>query len=719
MSLKSKTEGFLPYFILILSLFLTGVAYHFSKSQTEEISRNYFEQESQKVKTSIRERFEKYETLLQAGKALFSASREVSAKEWKSFAQSMNLSKNYPGIIVFGFIKYVPEEKKAAFLEQAKQELNQDYKIWPEGNRPDYFPIFFLEPFQENQIALGFDILTEGNRTEAALNARDTGEARITDKVKLVQNNLEGFLLLLPVYQNGQPHNTLAEKRKYLEGWVYGVFNAENIVRGVLPEKNPLLDVEIFDGTSTNRENMIYDDDSILHAVEPNFKSLFLENVSIPIAGHIWTFYISTRPTFSRIVHSNKPNILLFGGYLSSFLLFLLFKSLFSTRKRALKLAQKMSLDLNQSYALNKAIVDSANLSIISTQTEGIITSFNQGAEKMLGYSAEEVVGKYNPALFHDPEEVSHYARKLSKETGEEIQDLDLFKLRTRGGMPEEGEWTYIHKNGTRIPVLLSVTAIRNEKGITTGYLGIAADITERKKIDKMKNEFISTVSHELRTPLTSIRGSSGLLNAGMVGEMPPKANGFISIALNNCERLIRLINDILDIEKIESGKMEFHPTKINIVALVQQSVEINQNYADSFKIKLIFESPSTPSIFIFAEADKVLQVLTNLISNAVKFSHPQGIVTIRVLQINDKVRVEIEDHGQGIPESFQKNIFKKFSQLDSSDNRQKGGTGLGLSISKAIIEKSGGTIHYTSKENVGSTFYFEFPLQTSIDLKN
>ncbi len=708
MSLKSKTEGLLPYFILMLALILTAVAYHISKGQTEELSRSYFEQESQKVKTSIQERLEKYQTVLLAGKALFTASKEVSAEEWKKFAWSMDLSKNYPGMLVFGFIKYVPEENKAAFLKQANQELGQDYKIWPEGNRPEYFPILYVEPFQENQTARGFDISTESKRAEAALAARDSGEARITAKVKLVQNNLEGFLLLLPIYQNGQPHNTLAEKRKYLEGWVYGAFNVENVMRGVLPEENSLLDIEIFDGTSTGRENMIYDDDSILHAVEPNFKSLFLEKVSIPIAGHTWTFYISTRPEFSRIVHSNKPNFILFGGGLSSFLLFLLFKSLFSTRKRALKLAEKMSLELHQSNLLNKAILDSANLSIISTQTDGIITSFNLGAEKMLGYSAEEVIGKYSPTLFHDPTEISEYAQKLSQKTGEEIQGLKLFVIETESGASIEREWTYIRKDGSRLPVSLSISTLRDENGKVNGYLGIATDITERKRIDKMKNEFISTVSHELRTPLTSIRGSLGLLNAGMAGEIPKKAKDFISIALNNCERLIRLINDILDIEKMESGKMEFHPAKINMVALVQQSLEINKNYADSFKIKLVFETPATSPLFVFAEADKILQVLTNLISNAVKFSRPKGTVTIRILKEKNKVRVEIEDHGQGIPESFQKNIFKKFSQVDSSDNRQKGGTGLGLSISKAIIEKSGGKIDYRTKEGEGSVFYFE-----------
>ena len=247
------------------------------------------------------------------------------------------------------------------------------------------------------------------------------------------------------------------------------------------------------------------------------------------------------------------------------------------------------------------------------------------------------------------------------------------------------------------------------DEGKVIGFFSLGTDITELKRIDRMKTEFISTVSHELRTPLTSIRGSLGLIDGGVAGEVPKAVKNLVGIAKNNCERLIRLINDILDSEKIESGKMHLDLQVVDIRQVVQQTLVAIEGFAGQHRVKLRLQAPDA-SLQVRIDSDRLIQVLTNLLSNAVKFSPPERTVEVNVLRVGQQVRVEVVDHGPGIPEEFRGRIFQKFSQADSSDTRQKGGTGLGLNISRALIEKMGGQIGFSSEAGAGTTFFLELP---------
>ncbi|ABE46350.1 PAS domain S-box protein [Polaromonas sp. JS666] len=241
------------------------------------------------------------------------------------------------------------------------------------------------------------------------------------------------------------------------------------------------------------------------------------------------------------------------------------------------------------------------------------------------------------------------------------------------------------------------------------GFFALGNDVTELKRIDRMKSEFVSTVSHELRTPLTSIRGSLGLVWGGVTGELPEKAKALVGIAKNNCERLIRLINDILDSEKIESGKMRFEMQPVELDPLLEQVLAANEGFAAQHQVKLVLRTGRRP-VLVNVDSDRLTQVVTNLLSNAIKFSPAEGTVQVLLRSGAGRVRVEISDKGPGIPEEFRQHIFQKFSQADASDTRQRGGTGLGLSISKAMLERMEGSIGFTTEQNVGTTFFFELP---------
>lgn len=228
-------------------------------------------------------------------------------------------------------------------------------------------------------------------------------------------------------------------------------------------------------------------------------------------------------------------------------------------------------------------------------------------------------------------------------------------------------------------------------------------------KASKAKSEFLSVMSHELRTPLTSIKGALNLLQSDLVLNDKNKVKEMLNIANKNSERLLLLINDILDIEKLLAGQMSFHKQKINLTQLITTAIESNHGYAQPYQVNLKSEFINCEQIEIYVDENRILQVLSNFISNAIKYSPKNETVIIRAEHEGEIIRVSVIDRGQGVPESFREKIFGHFTQADSSDTREKGGTGLGLAISKEIIERHGGKIGYTSPPGKGATFFFEF----------
>ena len=382
-----------------------------------------------------------------------------------------------------------------------------------------------------------------------------------------------------------------------------------------------------------------------------------------------------------------------------------------SRRRRAADEVKKLNRQLAETLSLQQAILNSTNYAIIAVNTAGEVTMFNDGAQRMLGYTEKEMATQEALALLYDPSELLGRRQALSLELGREVgAGADAFIAKARLRKPDETEWTFIRKDGSRLPVMLSLSGVWDEQELLTGFVGIAHDLSDRKRVEHMKNEFVSTVSHELRTPLTSIRGSLGLLAGGAAGEIPPAGKALLDIANKNCERLVRLINDILDVEKIESGNMRFEPEVQPLLPLAEQAVAATNAFASQFQVSFDLRSDSG-DLMVLVDTDRLTQVIVNLLSNASKFAPPGDIVEVRLLRKARVARLSVIDHGVGIPPEFRERIFQKFAQADSSDIRQKGGTGLGLNISKAIIERHHGVMDFISEPGVRTEFYFELPL--------
>ena len=273
-----------------------------------------------------------------------------------------------------------------------------------------------------------------------------------------------------------------------------------------------------------------------------------------------------------------------------------------------------------------------------------------------------------------------------------------------------EIEYRITRPNGEIRWLWARLTSIVDAEGKVIGLCGVTGDITDEKEADIRVNEFYSTVSHELRTPLTSIRGALGLIEGGKVGDISPMALEMVRIGRVESDRLIRIINDILDVKKIEAGKFDLDKTSIEPRRLVKRTVEAIAGMASQAKVSLTSSIDS--QYLVYGDNERLIQVLTNLISNAIKFSPSGSEVSVRVSsRLNDMVRFSVTDNGPGIPADKMHKLFGKFQQLDSSDSRSKGGTGLGLAISKAIVEQHDGEIGIDSEFGKGSVFWFDIPV--------
>ena len=347
---------------------------------------------------------------------------------------------------------------------------------------------------------------------------------------------------------------------------------------------------------------------------------------------------------------------------------------------------------LQQSEHKYQTILDTATDAFFLHDLNGKFIDVNQEACTSLGYTRNELLSMSVSDVVKQSEKISY--------------NNVLQKLIQGDAVREEG----IHqcKDGSTFPVEVSIGLIKmnNEELFSV----LARDITERQRIDNMKNEFISTVSHELRTPLTSIRGSLGLISGGAVGELPEQAKEMLQVAGNNTERLLLLINDILDIQKIKSGQMTFNFDCVDVMLCIEKALTDNAAFAEQYNVKFVI-TDKVDDAYVYADKARLSQVMANLMSNAAKFSNQGDSVEIGLTKNNDHYIISVTDHGSGIPEEFFDKLFDKFTQSDSSDTREKGGTGLGLNITKLIVEMHKGKIYFDSKVGSGTRFYIELPV--------
>jgi len=355
-----------------------------------------------------------------------------------------------------------------------------------------------------------------------------------------------------------------------------------------------------------------------------------------------------------------------------------------------LQCVDERTAQLRDANAHKQLILESAGEGIFGLDTNGIVTFINPAAARTLGWPMEEIVGR-------NLHEIVHAAN----------ESCFLCDATTRFIVAGELTTQFRERSGRAFPVECTVGTIVGAGGTESGVVVTFRDISERMAIERLKQEFVSTVSHELRTPLTAIRGALGLLGSGRLGNLAERGQRMLHVAIANTDRLTRLIGDILDLERIDSGAMKLTIDSLEIDDLIEEASDGVQAMAEQAGVTIV-RVPSDAVVHV--DHDRIIQVVTNLLSNAIKFSQPGSVVTVSGTQHDEVFMISVEDRGRGVPADQFETIFERFKQVDASDSRQKGGTGLGLAICRSIVELHGGRIWVESREGAGSVFRFTVP---------
>jgi PAS domain S-box-containing protein len=364
-------------------------------------------------------------------------------------------------------------------------------------------------------------------------------------------------------------------------------------------------------------------------------------------------------------------------------------------RQRAQSALEVSQVQLKDALRTLNFHFENSPLGIIEWNRDFKVIRWSGAAEKIFGWSAGEVLGKH-----------------ISEWQFVYLEDVERIRLEVSGLIDGTIQRSICHNRNYRkddsiVNCEWYNSALLDRDGQMKSVLSMALDVTDRDRVERMKNEFISVVSHELRTPLTSIYGALGMLASGSIDPQSAKAKRLVDIAVKSTERLIRMINDILDIERIESGKVRMLKERCAVTDLLTAAVNTVQPLAEQADVSIVV---STISASICADADRIVRALTNLLSNSIKFSAPGQTIDCKVERESDYLLFQVRDRGRGIPADRLESIFERFQQVDSSDSRNHEGTGLGLAISRTIVQQHSGQIWVESVLGEGSTFFFRLP---------
>ena len=703
------------WLVLAIGLLGTVGGWWLSRSRVEDRERARFDMLVERATNAISARMFECELVLRGAQGLFAASKSVERGEWRAYVGGLDFEKHLPGTLGFGFAAYVPHAKLDSFLTVTRNDEATNFVLHPAGERPDYFVIKYLEPVARNPAALGFDLGTEPVLRAAANQARDSAQPTLTGRTTLVGDDRQraGFRLLLPVYRNGVPHQTVAERQSALEGWVYAAFRADELMQGILADSLKDFDLAVHDGETPSPEHLLYANEDGGTASRRRWLS-FASATRLPVAGRIWTLSFATRPAFDAAIDRSQPRLIMGAGLCITVLLFGITRSLATTRERALALAEEMTAQLRQQKDFLATLIQHLPVAIFVKNAKKDLSFelWNPKACDMFGFSEKQVIGKRDNDLH-------------AREDAERFRQHDLETIRA-GHVVEIHDELFDSPTLGRLRLHTLKVPIPDQDGSPAWLLGISENITERKraeaalheaketaeKANSSKSEFLANMSHELRTPLNSVIGFANILLKNKAKNLRAEDITFLERITANGKHLLGLINQILDLSKIEAGKLELDVAPVSLEALVREIIDQFEGQLRGRDVKLLADLPQ-PLAVLETDAIKLKQVLINLVGNALKFTE-HGSVTVRVsvkAPNQRPVRIDVIDTGIGILREKQAAVFEAFQQADNTTARKYGGTGLGLTISRALCQLMGCRLEVSSEEGRGTTFSVILPV--------
>ncbi len=677
--------------IIVSSLAVVSIFVLASNNEQKKMEAD-FKQQAEVITRSVESRLSTLGYSLATLRGLFIASDRVTRDEFSAYIQ--HVIPGIKGVAGFAWNPYIQHEQRADFERDMQAQGYENFYIKekdPEGKyevasqRADYTVISFIEPIAENRILVGLNVGVDPIRSPVLERARDTGAIAMTKPLPLLQHVTfrRGVIVYYPVYTRAHNLSTAAERQQSLAGYVTAIVGLDDLIPTALNTFSKKdFEVQILDITDSAEPLIFYS--NLSGQVSTYAKALGVTH-ELSFGGRRLAVNIIPSEIFLAENRSLQSWFVLAGGllfcsFLGGFLLLVTGRT-----QHVRDLVEQRTKEL-------AAVLEHAVESILVVDEQGKVIKANPAAMQLFGYAFDSLhsidFGRLVPSL-----------RALFLPDGENLKTINW-----REGIG-------IRSDGRELPIELSLSPVELQE--RKFFTVIVHDATAKRKVDRLKNEFISTISQELRTPLTAIKGALDIALSGGLGEVEERLKDTLIIANNNVDRLARLVNDILDIDKLEFSNMQLSTQPTRVYPLLQQSVEQNQDYAAGYGVRLLLENigEDVKSLCANLDIDRFFQVMANLLSNAIKYSHLGGVVKVTMEPGETALIISVIDEGQGIPVEFRQRIFRKFAQTDSSDPRRRDGTGLGLSITKSIVEKLGGVIDYQSVEGEGSTFFFTLPI--------
>lgn len=705
--IEARIKSLPPILVLSLFLFITFISTILTQRFISTRHQERLNQLSERISNLVTTRVERYERALIHVHAFFKTNPNVNRKMFQSYVEDINLEKNYPGIQGLGFTRRIRENELTAYEKSVRSEGFENFKVWPEYKRKDYFSIHFLEPFEwRNQRAFGFDMYTQPIRQEAMSKAMDTGKPAITGLVTLVQETEKkvqpGFLIYLPFYNGGVTPHTTEERREKLFGFIYAPFRAHDFFNGIFDKEastHQEVNVKIYDGNNLDTEHLLYDNDILFkNKVQPNSR---ISNVTqLMPNGHLWTVVITYRTDSVLKQEEILPWAVLILGTIFSFLLSWIF---YASRKHA----NAMESSLRRFDAL----VSNLTEGLIFANPDGKIVFMNQVALDIYGFNKiENIVSERK-----EYKKIFSYRNSQGEEIP--IDNLPIGRC-LRGEKYSDFEVELCHKEtNTKQFVSYGGNPVYDKKGNLSLVVVTVKDITCKKKAElelrnaiHARDEFVSISSHELKTPLTSLKLKTQFLRRKLdkTNSMPyEEIKKFAEGIDHQLTRLTRLVDDMLDISRLRSGKFKLAKEKVNFCEVVHNAVEqIRPQFTEAG-----YEPPkliNLKEVYGCWDSLRIEQVINNLLTNAIRYGEGNP-VTLEVRVVDHNVELAVKDQGAGISAEQMKRIFNRFERL--TEVHETTGLGLGLFLSQRIIDAHDGKIWVESELGKGSTFFFSLPI--------
>jgi signal transduction histidine kinase len=721
-----------PVTVPLLGMLLAAVLVfvYASRSEQREL-QSHFNDDTARIANDIERRVALNTETLRAVGGLFVASDQVEADEFGRLADL--LLPAHPEIRALGWAPRVTADQRAAFEARLRAEGVKNGilemtggRLGRAGERAEYFPLLMSEIGDVRGRGRGIDIAGESARRHALQVAVATGSIAATGPISFLSRSSvpNGVLIVLPVKDlRGNEHGT----SDVVRGFVIGGFRIEQLIRHAvgmqeLSERVRLTITDVSPSTLAS-DAVLYRSHDASNEREHSTAALNLVAIrTLQLGGRTWELKFTPTPAYFSGERSIIGWFVLACGLLLTALvgagaLILTGRTkqvaaLVRTRTEELaRINEQLAVEICDHIATETKLNSEREFlkTVLENLNEGILVFDEHGTMTMSNRAAREVHVRIAGRQVANGRWMEQYELREADGLTSITPELLPRERALRGETVRDYEMVAIAPERTPVSLMVTSQPLVNAEGNHSGAITLVRDISDAKRADRLKREFVSVVSHELRTPLTSIRGSIGLVAAGATGDLPPKAKQLLEIAYRNTDRLSALIDDILDIEKIEAGKTHLMLQTTQLGPLLALAIEANAGYATSCDVRLHLHQP-VPSVAVNVDANRLLQVMANLLSNAAKFSPRGAVVDVTVVVNAGRVRVCVRDSGPGIPAEFRPQIFQKFSQADGSDTRSKPGTGLGLAISKALIERMHGAIDFESEPGCGALFFFELP---------